>query len=423
MHGLTAYYQGDIPRAMQLCQQALAGLRADNNVVRGIALHLLAVATKYSGDVDLAAQAHAEAAHIGKASGSFLLAVSALASLGDIQTEQGRLHQAVETYHQALELTTRSDGTPLLADGRAYVCLGKVFYEWNDLEAVTRYVRQGIELCQQGGILEFQAVGYVFLARTRQALGDLDGAQEILQQGERLMLEHSLPADTASSVRAGRVRLWLAQANLEMASRWAQQAEPEIDRFSHVRVTEHLILVRVLLAQGEHGAALTLSERLLRTAEATGRTGRAIMLLVLQALALQASADVPRALASLERALTLAQPEGYVRTFLDEGAPMARLLRHAGSRGIASAYVSRLLSEFDRIPGASAARQPLIEPLSERELQVLRLLAAGRSTEGIAAELVLATGTVKRHLNNIFGKLNVQSRVQCVARARELHLI
>ncbi len=423
MRGLAAYNQGDVQRAMQLCQQALAGLRADNDVVRGIAAHVLAVASKHSGDVAAAVQAHVEAVHIGKASGSILLAVSALSSLGDIRIEQGRLHQAAETYRQALQLTALPNGTPLLADGRAYVCLGKVFYEWNDLEAVTRYVRQGLELCQRGGIVEYQATGYVILARTRQAQGDLDGAQEALHHTERLMLEHSLSADTTSSVQAGRVRLWLAQGNLEIAARWAQHAELEIDRFSYIRVAEYLVLVRVLLAQGEHVAALALLERLLRTAEATGRMGRAILLLVFQALALQASANIPRALAALERALTLAQPEGYVRTFLDEGVPMARLLRHAGSRGIAPSYVSRLLSEFDRIPGATPARQPLIEPLSERELQVLRLLAAGQSTEGIAAELVLATGTVKRHLNNIFGKLSVQSRVQCVARARELHLI
>jgi LuxR family maltose regulon positive regulatory protein len=126
----------------------------------------------------------------------------------------------------------------------------------------------------------------------------------------------------------------------------------------------------------------------------------------------------------LDRALSLAQPEGYVRTFLEEREPMARLLRHAGSQGIAPSYVSHLLSAFPETPGATPpSAQPLIEPLSERELQVLRLLSAGKSNQEIADRLVLATGTVKRHLYNIYGKLNVSSRTQCAARARELGLL
>jgi LuxR family maltose regulon positive regulatory protein len=145
-----------------------------------------------------------------------------------------------------------------------------------------------------------------------------------------------------------------------------------------------------------------------------------IEMLVLQALVLQAKRDLPSAIRSLERALAIAKEGGYLRMFLDEGEPMARLLRHAGSRGIEPAYVARLASEFG--PTAYSA-QPLLDPLSERELQVLRLLAAGKSNQEIADELVLALGTVKRHLNNIYGKLTVESRTGCIARARELQLL
>jgi len=299
-----------------------------------------------------------------------------------------------------------------------------VYYEWNDLEAVIRSVQQGIELSQQEDVVVFLTIGHFLLARARQAQGDLEGALAAIQKAERMVRTHSVPAEATSSVKAERVRLWLTQGSLERAARWAKQCGLTVnDPVSYIREPEYRALLHVLLAQGELDAFLTLVGRLLDAAETTGRTGRVILFLTLQALAWQAKEEIPRALAVLERALALAQPEGYVRTFLDEGAPMARLLRHAGSQGIALPYVTQLLSGFAEPPGpAMPLQQPLIEPLSERELEVLGLLAAGKSNREIAEELVLATGTVKRHLYNIFGKLSVSSRMQCVARARELHL-
>jgi LuxR family maltose regulon positive regulatory protein len=425
IRGLCTYLQGDAPRAVQLCRQALETLREDNEVVRAIAAHALGEAYSHSGDLDGALQANAQAARIAKVSGSTLLAVAALTSQGDVLIDQGRLHQAAETYDEALQLAILPNGIRLPPAGRVYVQLCKALYEWNDLETMMRYARQGIELCQQGGIAEFLTAGYILLARARQAQGNLEGAQEAVHEAEQLLLGHSLPAGTTSSVEACRVRLWLAQGNLEMAARWRRQSGLRADvPVSYVREPEHLALLHVLLALDEPDAALTLLDRLLCAAEAAGRTGRVIAFSVLQALAWQAKKDIPGALTALERALSLAQPEGYVRIFLDEGTPMAKLLHQAGSRGIAPDYVADLLSgmvEPSRTAPPSA--QPLIEPLSERELEVLRLLSTGKSNREIADELVLAVGTIKRHLNNIFGKLNVSSRTQCVARARELGLL
>jgi len=423
--GLIAYFQGDVVRAARLCRQALDGLREGNDFVRALAALALGVASKPSGDLAGAVQAHAQAARLARATGSILLAVSALTCQGDALIEQARLHQAVEMYNEALQSATLPNEVRLPAAGRVYVCLAKVLYEWNDLDAVTRCLQQGTELCRQGGMVEHLTVGHFLLARARQAQGDLEGAQEAVQEAERMVIEHSVPAEVASSVRASRVRLWLAQGNLEKVARWAQQSGLTVDDpVSYIRESEYLALLHVLLAQGELDAALTLSDRLLRAAEDTGRTGRVILFLALQALAWQGKEDVPRALVALERALSLGEPEGYARTFLDGGAPMATLLRHAGSQGIAPAYVAQLLSGIAEAPGAAPPpMQPLVEPLSERELEVLRLLAAGKSNREIADELVLATGTVKRHLYNVYGKLNVRSRLECVARAQELHLL
>jgi len=425
IRGLMAYLQGDPLRAVPLCRQALESLREDNQVVRGIAAHALGEALSQGGDLIGSQQANAQAARIAKASGSMLLAVAALTAQADHMIEQGRLHLAAEVYQEALQSAILSNGIELPPAGRVYSCLCKVFYEWNDLEAATQYAQQGIDLCRQGGISEFLTVGYVMLSQARRAQGDLDGAQKAVHEAEQWVAEHSLPAGTKSSVQACRVRLWLAQGSLERAARWAEQSGLTVnDPVSYVGESRYIALLHVLLARGELDAALTLTDHLLSAAEATGRIGRAILFLALQALAWQAKGEISRALVALERALKLAEPEGYVRTFLDEGEPMTRLLRHAGSRGISPAYVTRLLASFAEAPEAAPpVAQPLIEPLSERELQVLRLLSAGKSNQEIAEELVLATGTVKRHLYNIFGKLNVSSRMQCVARARELGLL
>ena len=203
------------------------------------------------------------------------------------------------------------------------------------------------------------------------------------------------------------------------------------DELSYRREVEHIGVARALIALGQSEEAVGWLARLREAAEAGGRTGSVIEILSLQALAYQSQGDRTQAMAALERALTMAEPEDYVRTFVDEGAPMAALLRRAATRGVAPAYLSKLLDALDaeapmrRSPTgpASPVVQPLEEPLSEREFEVLRLIAAGLSNREIAQDLVLATGTVKKHTNNIFTKLGVCSRTQAVAHARELGLL
>ena len=202
------------------------------------------------------------------------------------------------------------------------------------------------------------------------------------------------------------------------------------DELSYRREVEHIGVARALIALGQSEEAVGWLARLREAAEAGGRTGSVIEILSLLALAYQAQGNKTEAMAALERALSLAEPEEYVRVFVDEGAPMAALLRQSASRGAAPAYVSKLLDALDaeapmrRGPTgpASPTAQPLEEPLSERELEVLRLIAAGLSNRNIAQELVLATGTVKKHINNIFTKLNARSRTQAVSQAREFNL-
>ena len=233
-------------------------------------------------------------------------------------------------------------------------------------------------------------------------------------------------------VAACRVWLWLSSAgsNLAAAAEWAKKYGID-DPLTYLREVEHIAVARVLIALGQSQEAVGWLARLNEAAKAGGRTGRMIEILSLQALAYQSQGDRTQAMADLEQALTMAEPEGYGRTFVDEGAPMAALLRRAASLGVAPEYVSKLLDALDAeapmhrgpIGPASPVAQPLEEPLSEREREVLRLVAAGLSNRDIAQELILATGTVKKHINNIFTKLNVHSRTQAVSQAREFNLL
>jgi len=216
----------------------------------------------------------------------------------------------------------------------------------------------------------------------------------------------------------------MAQGNLERPAHLVQQSGITVDDdIPYLREPEYLILLRLLLAQGDHDAALVLSERLLKPAEATRRAGQVIEILVLQALAFQAKKDMVHALATLERAISLAQPEGYVRVFLDEGEPMAKLLYQAKSHRIEVGYATELLSAMGQAASVTQPpAQPLIEPLSARELEVLKLIEAGCSNQEIAAQLVISIPTVKRHISNIYAKLGATSRTQAVALGRELRL-
>jgi len=208
------------------------------------------------------------------------------------------------------------------------------------------------------------------------------------------------------------------------ATNWVERNGYKVeDTVPPLSEAQYLTFARVLLAQNKVNSTLTLLDQLLITAESTGKIGTVIEILILQALAYQKIDDIPQALKAFECALTLAQTEGFLRIFLDEGKPIVTLLQYAAKKGVYSAYIKKLLSVAS--PGGTTAlsSQLLIEPLSNRELEVLQRVAEGKSNQQIAGALFITSGTVKKHLNNIFGKLSVQSRTQCVARARELNIL
>jgi LuxR family maltose regulon positive regulatory protein len=255
--------------------------------------------------------------------------------------------------------------------------------------------------------------------------GDTIAAIESLRQAEALTQDQGVTTTIARQVEVMRVRVWLEQGNLEALTRWTREHPFDVNgEISYQNQVADLTLALILIAQNQADTALILLERLLAQVEALGQMGRPLEVLILQSLALADSGDTPGTLATLTRALMLGQTEGCVRVFLDEGTPMANLLRHAGSHGVSPKYVAGLFFQFDREMGTTPAlQQPLIEPLTERELEVLRLLADGLSYEEIARQLVVALETAKTHTASLYRKLGVVSRTQAVARARELGLL
>ena len=416
-----ASLRGDVPRIIELAQQALAHLPEEQVFLRGTVTNALGTGYEASGETAAAGQAFAQAADLCRRAGDPVVALVSLCNLGRTQELQGRLCQAQDTYLQAIRFAAEQGEPPLPVTGLAHVGLGALRLEWNDLPAAACHLQQGLELGRRLGIVEIQVVGYTILAQVYQAQGERSAAVEAIGEVDQLAQRYQVSAGTLARIAASQARLWIVRGELAAAARWARQSGLDVDvRLEYPREFEQITMGWLLLAQGEPDKAAGLLERLLAAAEAHGRLGSAIEILTLLALARQGHKETERALAALTQALALAEPEGYVRTFVDKGRPVGDLLRQVTAPAVAPSYLSKLLAAFG---SPASAAQSLVEPLSERELEVLRWIAAGLSNREIAAELVITEGTAKWHVNNILSKLQVNRRTEAVARARELGLL
>jgi LuxR family maltose regulon positive regulatory protein len=436
--GSIAIWSGDIPQAVFLAHQALELLPEAEVLPRAWCLVITIRAYLVSGDVTPATEQEVAAADAFIRTSDNLFSVSSICLLARLHVLQGRLRLAATTYRQVMQAVPQPEILQTWFTSLSYYFgVSDLLHEWNDLEAAERHLVQGMALVNERLTLEpFVAVlGYTTLARLQQARGNGPAALATLDALTQLAERRHFPPHVMNLGAAIRAQLELAQGNLAAAIRWADASGllATDEDLSYPREGEYLALARVRIAQVHEDPVnpilrdvLSLLDRLLRDAEAKARVSSVLEILVLRALAQEAQRDRTSALFTLVRALLLAEPEGYIRLFVDEGVPMLRLLRQAQARGVAPEYVAALLAAFGalHLPDAAlTARSALIEPLTEREREVLQLLAAGASNGEIARRLVLSVGTVKKHVSNICGKLDVQSRTQAIARARILHLL
>jgi LuxR family maltose regulon positive regulatory protein len=423
-----ALVRGDAPATIGFSQRAIDRAAEEDHLTRAGASALIGLARWGGGDLETAHRAYSDAAEGLRRAGYVADVLGCSITLADIRITQGRLGEALGTFERALRLASNPDGTVLRGTADMYVGMSRIACERNDLPAATRHLLRAEELGEPTWLPQNPYRWRVAMARVREAEGDVDGALGLLEEALGVYMGDFSP--NVRPIPALRARVLAAHGRVSDAFAWARERGLSAeDDLSYLREFEHITLARVLLAQSRaqrpepaRSAAARLLQRLLQAAEVGERTGSVIEILVLQALTQHARGDVPGALAALERALTLAEPEGYVRVFAGEGPPMATLLRVAANQGVTLSYVRRLLAAVNRSE-ATPVQQGLVEPLSERELEVLRLLSSDLDGPDIARELTVSLNTLRTHTRNIYAKLGVNSRRAAVRQAAELNLL
>ncbi len=403
-----------------------------------------------TGDLEAAGQVFADYTIKLRKAGNIQDVISTTVVLADIRLTLGRLNEAIRTIEQLLQFVMEQ-GEPISPDtADLYRGLAGLVLEQGDLAAAAQHLRTSKELGEKAELPVWRYRYCIAQARLHETQGDLDGALAFLDEAGRLYIRTPLP--DLSSISSLKARIWVAQGRLPKSLEWVrEQGLSPDDDLCYLHEFEHITLARVLIAQsqdermdGSIQAAIRLLDRLMQAAKEGGRMGSVIEILVLRALAHKLQGSITPALAPLERALTLAEPEGYVCIFVTEGKPMAELLTRIEAKGgtlRGKAYVRKLLSAFEtpkEIDLGSAATdknrrsllakqavspQPLIEPLSERELEVLKLLRSELSGPEIAGELMVSLNTVRTHTQNIYAKLGVNNRRAAIRRAEELDLL
>src|SRR6266487_2223475 len=436
---------GDYERCVPLAHQALELLPETKEMSLTLMLHASALGTAANaylvdGDMTPAAEYLVGTTVVSvRALGNLPTTVRSISNLARLQVLQGRLRQAAVTIEQATQLAPKHGGLQALINGADYYFIrGDLLREWNQFDSAGQQLVQGMDLVKETATADAEMLmrGYLALARLQQACGQSTRARETLDTFALMSRQRGFAPALLARGAAVRAQMDLALGNLTSAINWAETCGLSArDKLSYIREQEYLTLVRILIAQGREtptgpylSDALILLERLGKDAEAKMRMRSVLEVLLLRALALQAQGDYTEALNALGRALKLAEPEGYIRLFLDEGVPMVTLLRQAYAHKIALEYVTTLLEAAGEpiatdLYHSSSRSGTLMESFTVREREVLQLVMDGASNREIARQLVLSVNTVKKHVLNICGKLNVQSRTQATAKARTLNLL
>jgi LuxR family maltose regulon positive regulatory protein len=409
-----AWGQDDADTIIDQSERALEYLHPDNLPFQTSTAWKLASAYHLKGDREAAMKAYAKTIVTCEESGNLFIHILALTGMGEIQVEENQLLQAAETYRRILQLVGEQ---PLAVACGAHLGLGKILYLWNDLEAAQRHTQIGADLARRIESTDAYALGLLGLAQLELAAGDPEKASMLADEADLFVAQHNFPVRVPDIVSM-KVRALLQKNRTKEAAQLAKEygLSP--------------IKARVYLAQGETKSAWQAVKTARQEAESAGRQDKLLESVVLTSITRNMLGEVDQALQALLEALQLAQPAGIIRIFIDEGPAMAHLLRLAFDRGMERDYVQRLLDAFDQVKGLESVsgtsevnQSGLIEPLSERELEVLELIAEGLTNKAIGERLYLSLNTVKVHTRNIYGKLGVNNRTQAVAKSRELGLL
>jgi LuxR family transcriptional regulator, maltose regulon positive regulatory protein len=416
MRATLAIIQHDAETIIAQSRRALEYLDPDNLPLRTATTYTLGYACQLQGDRAAASQAYTEVISISKSFGDSVYTTAATLGLGQVQEAENQLHTAAETYRRVLQL---AGDPPRPIACEAHLGLARIYYQWNELDTAQVHARECLQLTRQMESVDTIASCQVFLARLKLAQRDGAGAAAILAEAETFVRQHNF-VHQMPAVAATQVLTLLLQGNLAAAAVLAQTHELPISQ------------ARVHLAQGATPAALAILEPLRQQVESKGWADERLKVMVLQAVALHAHEETEKALQLLGVALELAEPGGFIRIFVDEGLPMAQLLSEAAARGRMPDYIGKLLAVFETEQQGSAGESPqlalasaqrLIEPLSERELEVLRLLKTELNGPEIARRLIVSLSTMRTHTQNIYSKLGVNNRRAAVRRAEELDLL
>ena len=419
---------GNIPETIKYGQRVLTLAGENEHHQRGIVTSLMGLAYWWLGDLESAHQFINEGLTYMHKMGNVPFVLSNTFGLADVRMGQGRLSDAIAIYEKGLQI---AESQPYVIQGIAdmYAGLGGLYREQNDLNSARDYINKSEELGEQAGLPNWRVRFCKIQARMMQTMGDFDEALKLLEEAEQLYYPTPLP--DIQPIATMRARVWIQQGQINSALSWAHDQQLTLD--SDVRYLNEFDLMTLakihiaLVETGNHQSSIEkltqLLDRLLDSAEADRRMGSVIEISILQARLYWAQGHREIALTSLQWALQVAEPEGYVRIFVDEGEVMKMILSEAIKQDISSVYSRQLLVAFENFSETSPTSQPLIDPLSERELEILQLLADGLSNHEVCEHLFIALNTVKGHNRNIYQKLQVKRRTEAVARARELGLI
>jgi LuxR family maltose regulon positive regulatory protein len=426
-----ASYRSNARESEQYARLAQVLLPEDDLNWRSAAAMVLADAYVFLGEYDKAHQARFESIKISKTAGNTYISLIDRTKFILVLKARGELMQAKEHCLQLMEYARANGFSAPGSIGWIKAILGDILAETNKLDEAYDIVREGVNLTELGRDVTLLSWSNMCLTRILISLGDLEDAENTIKKTEMMSHKATIPPIIKQQMSNYQVRIWVSQGKIDQAKKWMQeQAEDQEAKTTYIGSMINIPLARIHITQNLTEEANELILPLLDAAESGGHISRTIELLILEALNLQEADQTERALVPLNKALSLAQPRGYFRIFVDEGPPMASLLYEALKHEIAPNYVQRLLAAFPTTEleessseKSTVDQSDLIDPLSEREIEVIKLIAEGLSRQEIASHLVLSLNTVKTHARNIYSKLGVNNQIQAVGKARVLGLL